>query len=175
MDRAAPWKRHAAARPNGWHVIAEIDLAAMLVRHAEQRRLCASLETLADTLPALPNDGDGAVLGQRLLAFANAAPADETTFARLDLARGEGQAIVAAISRWRLLDALHAQDLADLLAGRDEGEAAREIDRLAYMLRCFFEGCRRSITLAEMAILMLGGRRLTQAAAASVRASLARA
>lgn len=174
MDRPAPWKRDGARRSDGWHVIAEIDLAAMLAGHGEQRRLCAVLEALADDLPDLPDNEELSALAQRLLAFASGAPAEEPTFARLGLTRGTDGGILAELSRWRLLDALHAQDLADILAG-GSGDPGKDIDRLAYMLRCFFEGCRRTIMLSEMAVLMLGGGRLTRAAAASVRAGLARA
>ena len=45
---------------------------------------------------------------------------------------------------------------------------------LGYMLRCFFDGCRRAMDFTELAILALGERRLTRDARALLIGSLAR-
>jgi len=176
IGAAAPWPRDTSPRPHGWHVIAEIDLARMLTRHSEQRQLCDALEAVADDLPRLPAEADVALLGRRLAGFADIGQAEDRIFARLALENSaEAEGLAEAVARWRLLDALHAQDLADILVAGDSDEDACRTDRLAYMLRCFFEGCRRTIALRETAILLLGRPRLTKAATASLRTSLARA
>ncbi len=158
---AAPWKRRPG-RPCGWHVIAEIDLARLLTQHGEHRRLCDALEAVADDLPNPPPAEAAMRLDGRLLAFAREAPGEEAMFARLGLEPGmNAGGIGHTLRRWRLLDALHAQDLAEMLAT----DPSAGSEGMAYALRCFFEGCRRTIAFGEAAILLLGASRLTGAAA----------
>jgi hypothetical protein len=117
-----------------------------------------------------------ALLARRLSAFAESTQADDAVFASLTFqGSADAAALGAAIGRWRLMDALHAQDLADILLDQRSEEDACRTDRVAYMLRCFFEGCRRTFPLRQTTILLLGRSRLTQGATVSVYAGLARA
>jgi len=164
-------------KPAHWYVLDEVDVAAAVTRHAALRSLCAITERMADALPARSCPTVLAATAHRLRSFADAPDTMDALLVRLVSGRAEPAATIARrLSReWHTLDAAHAHDLADVLIAWAGGQGTPAVDVLAYMLRCFFEGCRRTITFREMAVVTFGAHRLTPAAAESLRTSLARA
>lgn len=157
-----------------WHLIDEHEVVAMIADHADQRRLCALLEDMADALPDLPFNGILDRVGQQLAEFARRhQPLEIELFHRL---AGAGTCptatrVLKEIRYYHAIDAIHAEDLAAEL--KQLSGSARVVcpGELAYMLRCFFDGCRRAIAFEELSLLKLGGERLTPGARSAILAS----
>lgn len=118
--------------------------------HAVQRSLCHELEMVADRLPALPSPAETMRLCrtiQRVTAthFARA----ERVFAGLPVAHRPGPSFLSALHEMHQFDRMHGEDLASELRRSVEPGAGRDVGKLSYMLRCFFDGCRRAIALKE--------------------------
>jgi len=121
--------------------------------HVVQRSLCNELEGVADRLPALPSSAEAMRLCrtiQRVTAthFARA----ERVFAGLPVAHRPGPAFLSALREMHQFDRMHSEDLASELCRSVEPGAEHDIGKLSYMLRCFFDGCRRAIALKESGI-----------------------
>jgi len=121
--------------------------------HAVQRSLCHELEMVADRLPALPSPAETMRLCrtiQRVTAthFARA----ERVFAGLPVVHRPGPAFLSALHEMHQFDRMHGEDLAGELRRSVEPGAERDVGKLSYMLRCFFDGCRRAIALKESGI-----------------------
>jgi len=121
--------------------------------HVVQRSLCHELETVADRLPALPSPAETMRLCktvQRVTAthFARA----ERIFATLPVAHRPGPAFLSALHEMHQFDRMHGEDLASELLRSVEPGTERDVGKLSYMLRCFFDGCRRAIALKESGI-----------------------
>ena len=161
-----------------WHVIDEIDLVRLLAGHAELRTLCDLLEACADTLPVMPSPAQTTVLCQRLtVAIDRYARAGETLLEEMFRREADRPLAAALLARIRARHAIDDSSAQDLIAALDP--ESTEPDRfppemLGYMLRCFFDGCRRAMDFTELAILALGERRLTRDARALLIGSLAR-
>jgi len=157
--------------PARWHLIDEHDIGWLIVDHAEQRCLCNRLERIADGLPDRPLSGEAGEMRAALRSFPKGHfsaeaelflwLADQSTF-------GWADNVVHEILRNHAIDAVHADDVAAELEHADTAH----IGQLSYMLRCFFDGCRRAIAFEELALLKLGGDRLTPSARSAVIASL---
>jgi hypothetical protein len=162
---AAPHPRRA----RGWHVIDEVDLAALLADQADTRALCAALERVADALPALPTAAEAEALGLLLVRFADCRQLRIERLAETLAKSASGpvaEAIIAHVHDCHALDSVHALDLAGAL-----DEAMREqigAPALSYMLRCAFDGCRRAVMFEQLALFHLAGQRMTPAAAATL-------
>jgi hypothetical protein len=150
-----------------WRIIDEHEIVLLVAEHSEQRRLCSKLERIADELPEVPSQDAITDVGRQLSSYSQRHFLLE---ARLFL-RLAGQAncptakrILKEISHNHAIDAIHADDLAAELHRLSGSSHAPHPGELAYMLRCFFDGCRRAIAFEELALLKLGGERLTPAA-----------
>jgi hemerythrin-like domain-containing protein len=161
---------HALSAPR-WRIIDEHDIVLLVAEHGEQRQLCSMLERIADELPAVPSHAMMLDVGQRLSSYAQRHfPLEARLFVRL-----AGQAncptserILKEIGHNHAIDAIHADDLAAALQRLSGSTRPAHPGELAYMLRCFFDGCRRAIAFEELALLKLGGERLTPAARRAV-------
>lgn len=164
--------RSALHHPRQWHMIGEIDLAGMIAGHAALRRLCDRLERIADALPARPDADETQWCRAELEAFMpRDSQRDEHLFHGEELEDVSiGLFVIDQIRSAHLLDRIHAQDLAAALS--DEREQPVPAETLAYMLRCFFDGCRRAMAFEKVALLMLAGQRLTPTARALLIDSL---
>jgi hypothetical protein len=118
--------------------------------HTIQKALCRDLEALADGLPGLPSLADIRLLCDRIIRVVDTHfDRAERILADLPAARRPGDADLATLQSMHMLDAMHGQDLIVMLwqhAGRADQYGVGE---LSYMLRCFFDGCRRAIMLKE--------------------------
>jgi hypothetical protein len=76
------------------------------------------------------------------------------------------------IRQCHAVDELYAEDLNEALtlAAATVGPIRSEL--ISYMMRCLFDGCRRSIDFQEAGILLLAPNRLTRAARLALLASL---
>jgi hypothetical protein len=151
-----------------WHVIHEIDFARLIADHAHLRTVCDQLEACGDTLPDRPTDADADAVCRNLRAVVVSHPREENAvidalFAR-ELDDPLTAALVGRIRARHLSDAIHADDILAALSGASKPCA----EAFGYMLRGFFDGCRRAMDFTELAILTLGTRRLTQEARAAL-------
>lgn len=103
--------------------------------------LCASLESLADLLPGLPPTAELRHLTERL-QLASARWANNT---RPMLTSHDGT------MSYRLLDAIHAEDVIEAIWHYWRKPGGSDADRLAYMLRALFDGCRRAVVIERLA------------------------
>lgn len=133
--------------------------------HERQRKLCAILEEIADSLPG-PVDGDLASSAVPVLRTAigrHSAIQERILFPLLRRRASVGDnvdALIAQISRDNVADELLAHDTADqieaaLAAGRPENPGM-----LAYMLRGLFDGRRRHIAWEVSVLFPLARERL---------------
>jgi len=132
-------------------------LEIVLEDHLIQQVLCNDLEAAADRLPALPPLPTIRRLCDRIqhvttTHFVRA----ERMFAALPPGLGPDEAALAALHRMHQLDEVHAQDLIATLWQHARLDERRNVEQLAYMLRCCFDGCRRAIVLKESWIAATG-------------------
>ena len=154
-----------------WRIIDEREIVLLVAEHGEQRQLCSMLERIADGLPEVPSPDAITDVGRQLSSYARRHfLLKERLFLRL-----AGQAncptserILKEISHNHAIDAIHADDLAAELQRLSGAARVDHPGELAYMLRCFFDGCRRAIAFEELALLRLGRERLTPAARRAV-------
>jgi hypothetical protein len=162
--------------PTPWHVIGELELVGLLTGHARLRRLCGDLERIADRLPAVPDRTTiDRVCGQ-LEQFLARHQQDELKLIDWLFGRDTSRlaaGLIATIRAQHLTDRMQAEDLAEALRTVEAGPTAN-VSGLAYMLRCFFDGCRRAMIFEELAILSLAGNRLDKDAREALTASLVR-
>jgi hypothetical protein len=118
--------------------------------HAIQRILCNDLEAVADNLPALPSTVDVRRLCDRIMRVtATHFVRAEQVLDSLPAEQRPSAATLEILHAMHQLDELHGHDLIVALwqhVGRANGS---HVGQLAYMLRCFFDGCRRAIALKE--------------------------
>lgn len=135
---------------------------ALLQEHAGLRRLCDRLEATADALPRLPPPQARQDLALALGKLAQHQAREEAVLRQLLPLRGAGglaTRLLAQIAGQHALDQIHAQDLGGALTA--PGMAEAPVLALAYMLRCFFDGCRRAMAFEELVILTLARGRLS--------------
>ncbi len=118
--------------------------------HVIQRWLCDDLERVEDNLPTLPSLPELRRISDRILCITG------SHFARAEKVLGAmpaGQrptpAMLDALHQMHVLDELHGQDLVVTLWQHVGTVAGANVGQLSYMLRCFFDGCRRAIRLKE--------------------------
>jgi hypothetical protein len=123
--------------------------------HEAQRALCAELEQVADGLPDLPPPPRVRRLcGQIELVATRHFPRAEAILA--DLGSSEGSLrgrVMRSLSEMHSLDAVHGQDLVAALWSSVAAGVVIKPGELGYMLRCYFDGCRRAIAVQEALLL----------------------
>ncbi|PZO75908.1 MAG: hypothetical protein DI640_03765 [Sphingomonas taxi] len=149
-----------------WHVIDEIDLVGLIADHARLRVLCDRLEACADALPDRVSESETDALGRSLCAMMVRNPRPGTAAIDALFACDLDDPLTAALLRrmraWHLRASIHADDIAAALSG----DATPCAEAFGYMLRGFFDGCRREMDFTELVILALGADRLSRNARA---------
>jgi hypothetical protein len=146
MGKPVMMKRAAPAMP----FLIQPTIETMEEDHALQRLLCSDLETVADRLPVLPSLPSLRRISVRILCVTDThLPRAEQILRRLPEHQRPTRDALDALHRMHALDQLHAQDLVATLWREVAASAEPETGQLAYMLRCFFDGCRRAIVLKE--------------------------
>ncbi|MFH5923550.1 hemerythrin domain-containing protein [Roseomonas xinghualingensis] len=145
---------------DAWQARLDARIRALLAEHAALRALCDRLEAIADGLPGLPLLEERHAVAEQLTALLLGHQRCESELLDNLLPSDEGSAmrrvLIERIRSQHVEDMVHAQDLgAALVDGRSEAQA------LGYMLRCFFDGCRRALAFEELAILKLARQRLS--------------
>ncbi|MBT2189032.1 hemerythrin domain-containing protein [Sphingobium nicotianae] len=125
--------------------------------HIIQRVLCHDLEMLADGLPALPPLTAIRRLCDRIdrvvtTHFRRA----EAILGNLPAEQRPGFCSLTELRHMHQMDEVHAEDLIAALWHYARQGDESEVGQLAYMLRCFFDGCRRAIALKESWIAKAG-------------------
>lgn len=156
-----------------WHVIQEIDLVRLTGEHRRRADLCVQAEAIADALPCWP---DADVLAAFIAALDGIAAREGDESALLDAMLLHGHHDPLAETLLRHVRQRHATDseaACELVAALAEGDDRPCSETLGYMLRGFFNGCRRTIDFEQVTILALAGHRLTQDARALLAGALA--
>ena len=127
-----------------------LTIEALHEDHVIQRWLCDDLERVADLLPTLPTLPELRRISDRILRITS------SHFARAERVLGAmpaGQrptpAMLEALHQMHVQDEMHGQDLVVTLWQHVGTVAGANVGQLSYMLRCFFDGCRRAIRLKE--------------------------
>jgi hypothetical protein len=159
-----------------WHVIEEIDLMRLIADHRDLERLCVALEGYADDLPhQFPEFADNLcrTIEISIVAHIEREDARLNAFFGRDPPTPLARGLLARIRAGHNACAIQAQDLvAALRPDRADGHTLNS-DTLAYMLCGFFDYCRQAMAFEELAILQLGGGRLTTEARAMLCNSIA--
>jgi hypothetical protein len=118
--------------------------------HQIQRALCRDLEAIADGLPQAPSHSQLRRIADRMgrvstehhghaMALLCALPTQYRP--------SEGE--LAALDTMQSIDAIHGEDLITALWNYVETDPDRHEGELGYMLRCYFDGCRRAMAFKE--------------------------
>ncbi|MEO9129615.1 MAG: hypothetical protein ABI240_00245 [Sphingomonas sp.] len=125
--------------------------------HDARLALCAKLEQVADMLPSLPAPARiRRICGQiDCVATLHFRRADALL---AQLVRGREAPVLTALCKqvgeMHAMDAIHGEDLINLFWDSTARGAVTRPGEFGYMLRCYFDGCRRAIAL-ERALLVL--------------------
>jgi hypothetical protein len=118
--------------------------------HLIQQLLCNDLEVVADKLPELPSLPEIRRLCDRIQRITSTHfPRAENILGTLPVERRPSRDALDKLHGMHLLDETHAQDLVSALWQQARLRDRGNIGQLSYMLRCFFDGCRRAIALKE--------------------------
>lgn len=122
--------------------------------HEEMLRLCASLEAIADTLPARLDQLNCLAVAESIVPLLRACHRfEEDNIFPLYLNR-EGRAdIVARLWREHVEDDGAAEELAEVLRAAGGGRVVENCEALGYMLRAFFGSVRRHIAFERDHVL----------------------
>jgi hypothetical protein len=133
--------------------------ATLLVQHAAILDLCLEWERLADALPALPSrrqwarlKSGFAALRDRHLPALDVAMAD---IAAEEKAAGHLLAFIDRLSAQNLADADHSRDVEAAFDALRSGAQPPDAEALGFMLRCLFDGCRRTVLAREILLSAL--------------------
>ena len=133
-------------------------LETVVEDHLIQRMLCDDLEGVADRLPTLPPLPTIKRLCDRIRHITTTHfDRAERVLATLPIAQRPAAGEIAALRRMHLTDEAHVQDLITTLCQQARLADGRNAEQLGYMLRCFFDGCRRAIIFKE-SLIAKGGR-----------------
>lgn len=125
-------------------------LAVVRKDHFIQRKLCRDMESVADRLPELPALPEVRALCDRIEQVTRSHfDRAEVAFAALPSGQRPDPAAFAMLHQMHQLDEIHAQDVVAALIQHASRSGGEHVGQLAYMLRCFFDGCRRLIALKE--------------------------
>jgi hypothetical protein len=118
--------------------------------HIIQRLLCDDLERVADHLPALPTLPQLRRISDRILRVTSSHfSRAEQVLRTMPPEQRPTPVMLDALHQMHVLDELHGQDLVVSLWQHVGAVAGANVGQLSYMLRCFFDGCRRAIRLKE--------------------------
>jgi hypothetical protein len=124
--------------------------------HEARGALCAELERVADALPALPAPA-------RIRRICHQIESTTTHFRRVEtmleaLAPGDTMPLASdmldSLAGMHFMDALHGEDLIAILWDSTARGAVARPGELGYMLRCFFDGCRRVAALESLLLTL---------------------
>lgn len=124
--------------------------------HEARAALCAELERVADALPALPPPA-------RIRRICHQIESTTTHFRRVDtmletLAPDDNPPFASdmldSLAAMHFMDALHGEDLIAILWDSTARGAVARPGELGYMLRCFFDGCRRVAALESLMLTL---------------------
>ncbi|WEK06670.1 MAG: hemerythrin domain-containing protein [Candidatus Devosia phytovorans] len=134
-------------------IVSGSSLRDVMAGHAEQIRLCQTLESIADSLPreidvALCRDAASAILP----IMTRVVQSEQEALTQELAERGPSRMIdltatVSRILRENAEDLSYAEELQETLRELAEGSRSVSTDALGYMLRSFFESRRRRIAL----------------------------
>ncbi|NYD89033.1 hypothetical protein HD841_000802 [Sphingomonas melonis] len=158
------------------HAGMDEDVIRLVADHQQLGDLCDLLETCADELPCIPSQK----LVERicstleeLYATNTVGPPPYPALSELyDATNSLETVLLKQIQLRHLADTMHAQDLVDALRGLLVPHEPRSPDALGYMLRCFFDGCRKAMDCEELAILALSRHQLSAKARSTLINSL---
>lgn len=124
------------------------DVVAIFHDHDMLNELCGQLEAVADSLPR-PDRVACARVSRMLDGFfpAHLKRENETLARHLRDEELRGRIIAQHNEDMGL-----SQELVIALEPATRGERVEDAEALGYMLRCFFNGCRRSMLIEEMAL-----------------------
>lgn len=141
MTELADPSRHEAIEPT---------LDTIEEDHAFQRALCRDLEALADGLPKLPPLPEVRRLCDCVMRVGGTHLARaELVLERLPAGQRPSDLELEMLREMHALDATHSDDLVAALWDHVGREPGAHVGQLSYMLRCFFDGCRRAIARKE--------------------------
>lgn len=142
------------ARPNLLRLVVPT-LETLEEDHVIQRILCNDLEEVADNLPELPTTLEVRRLCDRIMRVtASHFPRAEQIFSLLPADRRPSNEVLERLHAMHELDELHGHDLVVALWQHLGKSSGSHVGQLAYMLRCFFDGCRRAVALKESLIVL---------------------
>jgi hypothetical protein len=158
---------------DGWYARLDTRIRALAAEHAVLRALCDRLEGFADGLPGIPPAEERHAAARQLAILLPGHQQREDALLESLLPPEGGcateRALLERIRGQHVTDRVHAQDLGAALEAADGSGDGRA---LGYMLRCFFDGCRRALAFEELAILNLARRRLSPETGALLAACL---
>ena len=147
----------------GWHMIDEIDLVRLITEHSAWLRLSVRLEAIADALPALPDEDELHLLRAQVDGLTKCDAPEDMLDRLLDRDKGRplAKSLLDGFHAARTARLIDADDLVTALANAAEQDAPFAATALGYMLRSFFQGCRKAIALEQLALLAISNDRLT--------------
>jgi hypothetical protein len=126
--------------------------------HDARLGLCTALESIADMLPALPGPARiRRLCGQIECAAALHFKRADTLLA--ELARGrETRALTdlrGQLAEMHAMDSVHGEDLTAMFWDSIARGSVARPGEFGYMLRCYFDGCRRAIAIEQALLILL--------------------
>lgn len=134
--------------PARWSFLPMLD--TLREDHLIQQLLCNDLEAIADGLPDLPPLPTIRRICDRILRITSTHfVRAENIFKSIPASQRPSLADLKTLHHMHLLDETHAEDLVSALWQQARLHDRANIGQLSYMLRCFFDGCRRAVALKE--------------------------
>lgn len=133
--------------------------AALIGEHRSVLLLCLEWERLADMLPRLPGAAQWANLKLGFAAFRDVhlVRIDRVTaeIASSEAASGRLLDFASRLRAFNLADSDHSRDVEAAFDALQGQSTATQAEHLGYMLRCLFDGCRRTILAREILLSAL--------------------
>lgn len=141
----------------------EIDNAVVELgfHHNKQLRLCKELEALADALPSSIDNQHCLTIARQIMPTVREAHEfeEQVLFPILEVLANQNAELAHSLERLRFEhweDESFAEDLIESMRQYSSGDHKRDGEKLAYMLRGFFDGLRRHMAFeAEHLMPML--------------------
>ncbi|GAA0336527.1 hypothetical protein GCM10009087_53760 [Sphingomonas oligophenolica] len=138
---------------------ASVPLRALLQDDQDARAaLCTELEQLADALPALPTPARVRRLCNQIdivtsIHFRRADAILAEAAAGFDVPPASGA--LEQLAEMHAMDTMHGEDLISVLWDSVARGTVARPGEFGYMLRCFFDGCRRAVALENMVLTLI--------------------
>jgi len=121
--------------------------------HQIQRALCHDLEAIADALPKAPPHAQLRRIAERIERVSKQHhPHALALLLSLPPEQRPSQEALSALAAMHSIDTSHGEDLITALWNYSESDTDRQEGALGYMLRCYFDGCRRAMAFKEALI-----------------------